>query len=517
MKKSVCMYIMLLTVMLLASCSGEKCYVNVLPEEPGVVYAFDLKQLVQKSELSAEDIRTLVDELKNTVGSGVNVQGTELLDKVFANPEESGLDLRQKVYLFTDTKLAQAGLLACVNDKAKLDELVGLLETQQVVKQVENKEGYRQGLVEKGLLAYSESSCLLLFSEMEAGLQKWASELMGQEGKGTFSQTKAFENMERMEGDISAYASMALLPDEYKTVMKASVPAAINWRDIDVVAGIHFEKGRMLLDMETVVSDEMKKEYEKIRPIYAKETSDRFLKLFPKDGFMWINMGLKGERLYEIMEKEPTMAAQLQSVQSMFDLKSLLGAIDGEVAFCISSVQPAVFAMLAEVKNTDFVKSFESLKPMLEMTGGQMKLLETGTNTYELQLADGRMAGMASGASSIYIGVKDNVFYLTNDKQCAEQKEADHSMKEAVWADHVSGKRCFMAMNWDALSAIVGGDSHRIYSSKDQIARMLLNYMDYITLEALDDTHGRIEVGMKDKETNVLKQWIGMGKQLSIR
>lgn len=517
MRKSVCMYIMLLAGILLVSCSSEKRYVNVLPEEPGIVFSLDVKPLVQKSDLSAEDTKTIVSEIKGALNDGLDAQGTQLVDKVLDNPEESGLDLGQKIYLFANAGLDQGGLLACVKDKAKLDDLAGLLETQQLAKQVEDKGAYKLTVVEKGVLAYSESSCLLLFSEKDTDLKGWASELMGQEEKGGFSQSKAFGEMEQMKGDIAVYGSMELLPAEYRTLMKASAPVPFDWKDIDMVAGVHFEKGRMVLDMETVLSEDMKKEYEKIHPIYSKETSDKFLKLFSKDGFMWVNMGLKGEKLYELLEKEPSMEKQLKGVQAMFDLKSLLEAIDGETVFCLSSVKPVSFAVLAEVTNTDFLKNFESLKPMLEMTRGQMKLVEAGENAYELQMADGRMGGMGSGSTSIYIGVKDDVFYLTNDRQCAAQEEVDHSMAEAAWAGNVSGKRCFMAMNWEAMNDLFGGDNYRIYGSKDQMAKMLLTYMDYITLEAQDDTHARMEIGMKDKETNVLKQWIGMGKQLSLR
>ena len=152
---------------------------------------------------------------------------------------------------------------------------------------------------------------------------------------------------------------------------------------------------------------------------------------------------------------------------------------------------------------------------MLDMTRGQMKLVETGKNAYELQMADGRMMGV-QGNVSIYIGVKDGVFYLTNDKMCAEQKEVDNSMKNESWAGNVPGKRCFFVMNCYSLNEIMNAN-HQVYSSKDQLTQRMLSVMDYMTVEAKDDTHGRMELGMKDKETNVLKQWIALGKELAVR
>jgi hypothetical protein len=49
------------------------------------------------------------------------------------------------------------------------------------------------------------------------------------------------------------------------------------------------------------------------------------------------------------------------------------------------------------------------------------------------------------------------------------------------------------------------------------LTQRMLSVMDYMTVEAKDDTHGRMELGMKDKETNVLKQWIALGKELAVR
>lgn len=505
------MYAMLLAVMLLASCSGEKHYVDVLPEKPGAVFAFDVQALVRKSDLPAEDIRAIADELKGAMDGGADAESAELMDKMLENPQESGLDFGRKMYLFADEKADKGGLLACVKDKAKLDASVRSLETRRI----EDKGDYTQAVVGKGILAYSESSCLLLYSETESetALQAWASALMEQEGKGTFSQSEAFAGMERLKSDMTVYASMALLPEDYKALIKASAPTAADWEAVDIVAGVRFEKGRMLVDVETLVSGEMKKEYEKMRAIYSAKTSGKYLKLFPRDGFMWMNTGMKGEKLYETLEEEPAVAAQLQSIQALFDLKSLLEAVDGELVFGISSVQPVKFALLAEVKDAGFMTSFGSLKSMLDMTGGRMQLLETGPHAYELKMPDSGMAGMPSGIASVYIGVKDGVFYLTSDKQCAELKEAEHSMRESAWAGNASDKRFFMAMNWDAISPFITGG----YTSKDMIGRMLQNGMDYITLEAQDETHGHIEVSMKDKETNALKQWIEMGKALSRR
>ena len=69
------------------------------------------------------------------------------------------------MYLFVDDKGEKGGLLACVQDKGKLNELVGLLGNQQPSAAIEDKGAYSQVVQEQGVLAYSDCSCLLLFSD----------------------------------------------------------------------------------------------------------------------------------------------------------------------------------------------------------------------------------------------------------------------------------------------------------------------------------------------------------------
>ena len=60
----------------------------------------------------------------------------------------------------------------------------------------------------------------------------------------------------------------------------------------------------------------------------------------------------------------------------------------------------------ADVTNKDFLQSFEDLKPLLAMTGGQMQLNSTGKDQYEFRMY----------RQSIWFGVKDNLLYISNNE-----------------------------------------------------------------------------------------------------
>ena len=61
--------------------------------------------------------------------------------------------------------------------------------------------------------------------------------------------------------------------------------------------------------------------------------------------------------------------------------------------------------LYADVTNKDFLQSFEDLRPLLAMTGGQMQLNATGKDQYEFRMY----------RQSIWFGVKDNLLYISKD------------------------------------------------------------------------------------------------------
>ena len=93
------------------------------------------------------------------------------------------------------------------------------------------------------------------------------------------------------------------------------------------------------------------------------------------------------------------------------DLKTIFSAIHGDIAIGFSSLVNNDLLVYADVTNKEFLKAFEELRPLLALSGGQMKLNSTGTDQYEFRMY----------AQSIWFGVKDNLFYLSNNEQMADE------------------------------------------------------------------------------------------------
>jgi len=93
------------------------------------------------------------------------------------------------------------------------------------------------------------------------------------------------------------------------------------------------------------------------------------------------------------------------------DLSGIFSSIHGDVAVGYNSLSNNDLLIYADVTNKDFLQSFEDLKPLLAMTGGQMQLNSTGKDQYEFRMY----------RQSIWFGVKDNLLYISNNERLADE------------------------------------------------------------------------------------------------
>ena len=155
----------------------------------------------------------------------------------------------------------------------------------------------------------------------------------------------------------------------------------------------------------------------------------------------------------------------------------------------------AGFILYADVKNGDFMRTFEDLKPMLAMTNGQMRLVDKGENAFQFVVANGAMLGRGRGPVSFWLGVKDDRFYLTNQEDLIGREVKGLSLKDCDWAKDVKDKHFYLNVNFQALSAVLPQISY-------------ISMLDYLSIESDEPTKARLVLQLKDHKENVLKQLV---------
>ena len=92
-----------------------------------------------------------------------------------------------------------------------------------------------------------------------------------------------------------------------------------------------------------------------------------------------------------------------------------------------------------EEKAADFLQTFEDLRPLLALTGGQITLDNVGPNEYLMRTYYGHF----------WFGVKNNRLYVTNNRKWAEEVGRTYGASLGVkpWSAEVKQNRLYASLN----------------------------------------------------------------------
>lgn len=512
MMKRVLNYVCLVAVLLLAACSEKNEYTRVIPQNASLVGSVQLTSLVEKSGLTSKENQAVLDKLKKNVLQGLPAEQSEQMGSILSDPQESGIDFKKPVYFFVMPDQKTTGAVLCVKSSSKLHELVETLAEHNICSSVEEMDGASWVESGKNVVAFTDEVLLLVSGAMPAeDLKKQVVTWLGASSDKSYAGTDEFKDMENQKGDVSFISNMDMFPADLRGMMQMGMPEGAKLDDIKLLTAIHFEKGKVVADVQTIYKNaELKKMAEEKMAVLNK-LNTKFMDNYPENTFLWMAMNGNGSKLYEQMNQQKVLAQML----SGFDLKPLFEAVDGMLTFGVSSIadnsMPQI-SLFAEVKNADFLPGLvENLKTALPI-GRSMRLEQVGKEQYELQLADGSRYGMGAGPVSICIGVRDKQFYLTNDKLSLNEGVKGKNLTKSVWADEVSGKRFFMVMNMEGARDIILSQTPR--SNRAMVSLFIENF-GYMTLDVKDAEHATLVSATGNDQTNVLKQWVDMALKMA--
>lgn len=484
MKTQLRNWTLLLVVTLLAvACSTEKKqYVNVIPADASLVASFNMRQMIEKCALSEADTKQLQDEIGKAIKNEMAGNDVDLINKIMANPSESGIDWRENLYVFALPGGNITGIVVAVSDKSKLEEAMNVLVSQNACKPFKDGAGFSYTTVEEqSLIAYNETTLLVLLSQVSGEvetLESKADEWLNA-SENTYAETESFKKLVEIGGDIALIASTDILSQQYLSMVKMSLPEQIDLKNIKSAVAVRFEQGKMIMDAENFYTDKtvesMVKEQMKI---YAGKVDDTFMEKYPNDAMLWMGINLNGKELYTYLLNNNVLGEKLKSGSLPIDVEKMVSAIDGQVALGIGSDAsiPSI-GLYAEVNNDDFLQDLSQWKPILDL-------------------------------QKISYGVEDGVFYLTNQKEVS----VGNSLKKAPWAREADGKLFFMMIDFRSWGGLLASQTRGVEGA---VIKMLSEYIDYVTVSADDATHSSLTFIMRDKEKNVLEQWVNAVKKMN--
>ena len=498
-------YACLAFICLLSSCGVEKDYWNALPEQSAAVVAIDLPKLAGRAGLNANDDDKGVRRLKEMVKSGLSGSG-QLVDKIFADASASGIDLNQKLYLFSDEGNAILGLLAKVSSSSNLADLMKVLSKEQLCAPVRETEGCKWTVLGKWLVSYSDHALLILADNKwsdPSKLARQASMWLRQEDGQGFAAKSDFQELQSAQADLSAWTSLQLLPRKVLTPFTMGLSAEIDLKKVKAVTTVNFEDGKIVADIRPLITDKIMKGLAERKHNAMGTINGKYLDEFPLSTSLWATANLKGKQFYEFLREVPAIRKFFDhsDLPVTLDYGRIFNAIEGDVFFAVTTPEHAQFILWADVKQTDLLNVFTELRPMIEKSNGMLHFEERGKDAYCLATRDGSVMNLRQGPKIFWLGVKNGRFYLTNDEELIDRRVLGLSLGHKEWGRRVPGQMFCMHTDWKGLISFEYLVQQNMLQSIPKMIPQLTNTM---TVESADGRQIRLEVGLNDKKQNLL-------------
>lgn len=507
MSKKIFNNLLLIGILFLVSCSPKTEYTHALPKNASIVVGMELDQMANKAGLNGSEGEKVVKKLKTLMKGGLQGDAAQLAERIIDQPSESGLSFDDKVYLFATPHAEALAILAKVTDEGKLETLMNVLQKESIATPLREESGCRWTQVGGALCAFNNGTFLLLQPSKgdASGMKGTLLSLMRQkEGEG-YASLPEFTKIEAPGNDIASVVNLSAVPYELTTPLRMGLSADIRLEDIKYFVSANFEPGKVVMNSESLISnpkilgffDTMDKV---IQPIQGK-----YLDYYQGNTLLWASGRIDGKELYHMLCQNPTIKQMLDNPLLPVDVEYIFSSIQGDFAVGRSTLYTNNYLLYADVTNSDFLKTFEDLRPMLALTGGQIVLDNVGTDEYVMRTYEG----------NYYFGVKDNRLYVTNNRSFAEEAGRTYgaSMGVKPWSAEVKQNRLYASVNLSAIAKAYRSYSFTGNKQVDTFLMLLINQCNYLNASMPDWRQGKAELVLNDKDQNLLKLLVSMLEQ----
>lgn len=513
MAKKMISRLSVLTVLIvfLTACSKTSEYTNVIPADASVVASINLKSLASKAGLNDKENETAKQKVLEALKSGMNAATFQQLEKVMKNPSESGIDIESPFYVFSSSSFPYPTVVGKVSNEDNLHASLDMMAKEQICQPISEADGYSFTTMTGSLLAFNSSTVLVVNVSGTTQTEKAKeaiTNLLKQTADNSIVKSGAFQKMEKQKSDINFLASMEAIPATYRNQISMGLPTEVKTEDITLVGGLNFEKGKIALKTENYTENEAVKALIKKQMESFGKANNTFVKYFPASTLMFLNIGVKGEGLYNLLSENKEFRNTI-SIAKADEVKELFGSFNGDISAGLINVTRNIaptFMLYADVKNGNALEALYKNKQSLGMKRGE-DIIQLGKDEYVY-----KTKGM-----NIFFGIKDKQMYATNDELLYKNvgKAADKSIKDAPYASDMKGKNIFVAINADAILDLpvvkmvagFGGQEVKTYIE-------LANKVSYLSMSSEGEI-SEIDLCLKDKDVNALKQIVDFAKQFA--
>lgn len=514
MKKSLFSHLSVLAVLIVfvSSCSQKAEYTNAIPADATQLVSINLKALAEKAGINDKENKESLNKLTDAMKSGMNAATFQQMESVMKDPSKSGLDMTAPVYLFSAPTFDYTTVVAKVGNEDDLKNFLEVAQKEQVSTPIASADGYSFTTIEgQALLAFNANTFLVVSYNNASNLDKikeGIATLLKQTEENSIVKNPAFKKMQKMSGDVNLFVSPSSLMGAYAKQLSYGLPTNIDLKDLIILGGFSFEKGKIDMQIEYFTENaELKAMLEKqIKSTCPIENT--FIKYFPKSTLALISVGVNGQQMYDVLQENEQFRNEF-SITKAAEVKDMFSAFQNDLTIGLINVtmnNAPSFLAYASVKNSAPLKALFEKKAELGLKKGE-DIVKLSEDEYVYK----------SRNMNIFFGVRNKQMYATNDELLYKSigKTVDPSIKDTDFASGLKGKHSAFVLNTEALLQLpvvkmmveYGGPEYNTYYS-------LANNMSY--LEAVSEgDKATVTLQLKDKNVNALKQIVNFIKEFA--
>ena len=489
----------LAALLLLAACSPQTEYTHAIPKNASVVMGMELDEMATKAGLNGATGEKVVAKLKTLVKGGLQGDAAQLAERIIEHPAESGLSFDDKVYLFATPHTEAIAVLAKVNDEGKVETLLEALEKESLATPLREESGCRWTQMGGALCAFNNGTFLLLQPSRgdAAGMKGTLLSLMRQEQGEGFSALPEFAKVKAEGNDMASVINLSAVPYEWTTPLRMGLSSNLRLEDIKYFVAANFEQGRVVVNSESLIQNPMVLSFFDAMDKVMQPIGGKYLDFYPGNTLLWAGGNIQGKTLYQMLCQNPTIKQVLDNPLLPVDVEYIFSSIEGDFSIGFDNQN---YLLYADVTNSGFLKTFEDLRPLLALTGGQITLDNVGKDEYLMRTYYG----------NFWFGVKNNRLYVTNNGTWAEEAGRTYGASLAVkpWASEVKDNRLLASLNMAEMAnmriTLTGN------ASVDGAIQLVKSQCNYLNASMTDWRHGKAELVLKDKDMNLLQWLVGI-------
>ena len=487
----------------LAACSPKSEYTHAIPKNASVVVSMELDEMARKAGLEGESGGSVSRKLKALLKGGMQGDAARLAERIIDSPSESGISFDDKAYLFATPHAGAWGILMKVENEGKLESLFKVLEKESLAKPLREESGCRWTQI-GGVLCAFNNGTLLFLQPSKGDAQSMKGTLlsfMRQREEDGFSALPEFDKVEAEGNDIASVFNLSAVPYEWTTPLRMGLSGDIHLEDIKYFVSGNFKNGRVVVETESLIQNPKVTAFFDTMDKVLQPIQGKYLDYYQGNTMVWASGRIQGQELYKMLCQNPAVKKVLDNPLLPVDVERIFSSVEGDFAIGQDNmVTGGNILLYADVTNTDFLKTFDDIRPLLALTGGRIMLDCVGQNEYLMRTYYG----------DIWFGVKNNRLYATNNRTWAEEVGRTYggSLSMKPWAREVRENRLYFTLNTSDLYTTLGKyPQMQWFGSKqmDGITKLLLAPCDYLTLSMSDCRHGKGELVLKDKNLNLLQ------------